>query len=50
LDRESFGGRSGEALAPERERLASLNRIRATIGEMNFASQHQQSPTSAGGA
>ena len=41
---------AGEALAPEREPLATLSRIRATIGEMNFASQYQQSPAPAGGA
>ena len=40
---------AGEALAPEREPLATLERIRATIGEMNFASQYQQSPAPAGG-
>jgi predicted phage terminase large subunit-like protein len=40
---------AGEALAPEREPLATLQRIRATIGEMNFASQYQQSPAPAGG-
>jgi predicted phage terminase large subunit-like protein len=49
-----FGARefrrpAGEALAPEREPLATLQRIRATIGEMNFASQYQQSPAPAGG-
>ena len=41
---------AGEALAPEREPLATLSRIRATIGEMNFASQYQQAPAPAGGA
>src|SRR5271165_3364936 len=41
--------RPGEALDPQRESLATLNRIRATIGEMNFASQYQQRPAPAGG-
>jgi hypothetical protein len=41
---------AGEALAPEREPLATLQRIRATIGEMNFASQYQQSPRPPAGA
>jgi predicted phage terminase large subunit-like protein len=40
---------AGEALAPKREPLATLGRIRPTIGEMNFASQYQQSPAPAGG-
>ncbi len=44
-----FRRREGEALAPEREPLATLDRIRATIGEMNFASQYQQRPGPAGG-
>ena len=35
--RESFGGRRARRSHPEREPLATLSRIRATIGEMNFA-------------
>jgi len=49
-----FGGRecrrtAGEALDPAREPLATLERIRETIGEMNFAAQYQQRPGPAGG-
>jgi len=47
--RREFRRRAGEALDPQRESLATLNRIRATIGEMNFASQYQQRPAPAGG-
>jgi predicted phage terminase large subunit-like protein len=39
----------GEALHPEREPLDTLERIRRTIGEYNFACQYQQSPAPAGG-
>jgi predicted phage terminase large subunit-like protein len=39
----------GEALHPERESLATLARVRATIGEANFAGQYQQRPAPAGG-
>ncbi len=49
LGRSEFRRRAGEALDPERESLATLNRIRATIGEANFASQYQQRPAPAGG-
>lgn len=44
-----FQRREGEALHPEREPIEVLNRIRATIGEYNFASQYQQAPTPLGG-
>jgi predicted phage terminase large subunit-like protein len=44
-----FRRRQGEALHPDREPLAVLHRIRRTIGEYNFASQCQQSPTPLGG-
>jgi predicted phage terminase large subunit-like protein len=47
--RDEFRRRAGEALAPGREPLATLERIRATVGEMNFASQYQQRPAPAGG-
>ena len=40
---------AGEALDPAREPLETLNRIRETIGEMNFAAQYQQRPGPAGG-
>jgi predicted phage terminase large subunit-like protein len=39
----------GEALHPEREPLNTLDRIRRTIGEYNFAGQYQQSPAPLGG-
>jgi predicted phage terminase large subunit-like protein len=39
----------GEALHPEREPLDTLDRIRRTIGEYNFAGQYQQSPAPLGG-
>jgi predicted phage terminase large subunit-like protein len=41
--------RSGEALHPEREPLEVLNRLRATLGEYNFAGQYQQVPAPLGG-
>ncbi|MBV9374333.1 MAG: phage terminase large subunit [Alphaproteobacteria bacterium] len=39
----------GEALHPEREPLDTLDRIRRTVGEYNFAGQYQQSPAPLGG-
>jgi predicted phage terminase large subunit-like protein len=39
----------GEALHPAREPLATLDHIRRTIGEYNFAGQYQQSPAPLGG-
>src|SRR5258705_10258540 len=36
--------RQGEPLHPDREPLDTLDRIRRTIGEYNFAGQYQQSP------
>src|SRR5246500_241846 len=39
-----FTRRRGEALHPEREPLDTLERIRRTIGEYNFAGQYQQAP------
>ena len=39
----------GEALHPEREPLLTLDHIRHTIGEYNFAGQYQQSPAPLGG-
>jgi predicted phage terminase large subunit-like protein len=44
-----FSRRQGEALHPEREPLDTLERIRRTIGEYNFAGQYQQSPAPLGG-
>jgi predicted phage terminase large subunit-like protein len=44
-----FRRRQAEALHPEREPLDTLERIRRTIGEYNFAGQYQQSPAPLGG-
>jgi hypothetical protein len=49
LGRYSFTRRRGEALHPERQPLATLDRIRRTIGEYNFAGQYQQMPAPQGG-
>lgn len=40
---------AGEALHPERESLETLEMIRRTIGEYNFAGQYQQAPAPFGG-
>jgi predicted phage terminase large subunit-like protein len=45
----AFRRSAGEALDPAREPLPALERIRSTIGEMNFAAQYQQRPAPAGG-
>ena len=47
--RKAFARQAGEALHGERELLATLERIRTTIGEANFAGQYQQRPAPAGG-
>src|SRR5580704_16223745 len=44
-----FIRRQGDALHPDREPLDTLDRIRRTIGEYNFAGQYQQSPAPLGG-
>jgi hypothetical protein len=44
-----FTRRKGEALHLDREPLATLDRIRRTIGEYNFAGQYQQAPAPLGG-
>ena len=44
-----FRRRQGEALHPEREPLETLDRIRRTLGEYNFAGQYQQAPAPLGG-
>ena len=49
LGPRTFMRRQGEALHPEREPLDTLDRIRHTIGEYNFAGQYQQSPAPLGG-
>src|SRR5712691_13065278 len=41
---QCFTRRHGEALHPEREPLDTLERIRRTVGEYNFAGQYQQTP------
>ena len=49
LEPKCFRRRQGEALHPNREPLETLDRIRRTIGEYNFAGQYQQSPAPLGG-
>jgi predicted phage terminase large subunit-like protein len=44
-----FTRRRGEALHLDREPLETLEHIRRTIGEYNFAGQYQQSPAPLGG-
>jgi predicted phage terminase large subunit-like protein len=44
-----FARHRGEPLHPDREPLETLDRIRRTIGEYNFAGQYQQSPAPLGG-
>ena len=44
-----FRRKCGEALDPAREPLEILQRIRESIGEVNFAAQYQQRPAPAGG-
>jgi predicted phage terminase large subunit-like protein len=44
-----FTRRRGEALHLDREPLETLEHIRRTIGEYNFAGQYQQSPAPSGG-
>src|SRR5437773_3631661 len=46
---QCFRRRQGQALHPDREPLETLDRIRRTIGEYNFAGQYQQSPAPLGG-
>jgi predicted phage terminase large subunit-like protein len=45
----SFTRPCGEALHPERQPLATIEQIRRTIGEYNFAGQCQQMPAPQGG-
>lgn len=44
-----FTRRLGQALHPAREPIATLDHIRRTVGEYNFAGQYQQSPAPLGG-
>jgi predicted phage terminase large subunit-like protein len=49
LETRCFTRRRGEALHPDREPLDTLDCLRRTIGEYNFAGQYQQSPAPLGG-
>jgi len=49
LGRRYFRRRTGEALHPGRESLATLRDIHQRMGEYHFASQYQQNPTPLGG-
>jgi hypothetical protein len=44
-----FTRQRGEVLHPESQPLATLEQIRRTIGEYNFAGQYQQAPAPQGG-
>jgi predicted phage terminase large subunit-like protein len=44
LGTRQVGRRAGEALHPAREDLATLERLRQTMGGYNFAGQYQQAP------
>lgn len=44
-----FTRKAGELLHPERESRTTLEQIRRTLGEYNFAGQYQQMPAPAGG-
>lgn len=46
----TYQRRAGEALHPERESVAMLEKTRATIGEYNFSAQYQQNPIPVGGS
>jgi predicted phage terminase large subunit-like protein len=50
LGRRLFERKAGEVLQPDRESLSTLQALRQTIGEYNFASQYQQDPMPLGGA
>lgn len=49
LGLQRFTRRVGEILHPERESRETLEQIRKTIGEYNFAGQYQQAPAPLGG-
>jgi hypothetical protein len=49
LRRQEFRRAAGEALQAGRESLSTLEGIRFTVGESNFAAQYQQRPAPAGG-
>jgi predicted phage terminase large subunit-like protein len=48
--RRRFQRKTDEVLQPDRESRLTLEGIRGTIGEYNFASQYQQNPIPLGGA
>jgi len=50
LGNRTLRRRMGDVLEPNRESRETLEVIRRTIGEYNFASQYQQDPTPVGGA
>lgn len=50
LGRRRFERKVGEVLQPDRESKLTLENIRKTAGEYNFASQYQQTPMPLGGA
>lgn len=47
--RRLFTRKKGQALHPEREPLETLHKLKATLGEYNFAGQYQQRPAPEGG-
>lgn len=49
LGPQRYTRRAGDVLHPGREPLATLNDIRATLGEYSFAAQYLQSPVPEGG-
>jgi predicted phage terminase large subunit-like protein len=50
LGQRRYTRKTGEVLEPRRESKATLDVIRRTTGEYNFASQYQQDPMPEGGA
>jgi len=49
MGRQRFSRRAGEVLHPARESRQTLDHIRQTLGEYNFAGQYQQAPAPLGG-
>jgi hypothetical protein len=45
LGRQRFSRKAGEVLHPARESRQTLDHIRHTLGEYNFAGQYQQAPS-----
>ena len=45
----TYSRKKGEALHPEREDLATLDKMKINLGSYNFAGQYQQSPAPQGG-